>query len=246
VTTKSRFFFSLIGLIAGIIVLIFLVKINNIHCFIDNQLLDSAQVCIQLQSLKGGRILLRNLADEKEVLEKLFITETQEIYTIKSIQASLNGSLTFNLETSPPLYRLERHGELLLFNKSGQGRKNDDRVILPLVIDKNGLFEKDFNLNHSFLAGFLTNLGEDLYRIEEIRFISPTMIRIVFKDFLDFLVEPQQNPQQQALRLQRVLHNLNPNQIDLSLQEIDLRFDLPVMRSFESSDSADFPIDSLE
>jgi len=108
------------------------------------------------------------------------------------------------------------------------------------------LFEKDFNLNHSFLAGFLTNLGEDLYRIEEIRFISPTMIRIVFKDFLDFLVEPQQNPQQQALRLQRVLHNLNPNQIDLSLQEIDLRFDLPVMRSFESSDSADFPIDSLE
>jgi hypothetical protein len=37
---------------------------------------------------------------------------------------------------------------------------------------------------------------------------------------------------------------LKPNEIDLNLQEIDLRFNLPVLRTYQSSESAQVLIDS--
>ena len=66
------------------------------------------------------------------------------------------------------------------------------------------------------------------------------------------LVELRQEPAQAARRLEIVLRQAEPESIDLALQELDLRFELPVFRTYdsegqdpiESSDSAQVLIDS--
>jgi hypothetical protein len=46
-----------------------------------------------------------------------------------------------------------------------------------------------------------------------------------------------------ARRLRLILEKLEPNQIDVALQEIDLRFELPALRTYQSSDSTQVLID---
>ena len=132
----------------------------------------------------------------------------------------------------------------MLFTYSGEGRQDDERVIVPELIDENGVFADDFEYNHNFLVVFLQTLDKESLFIQEIYFISNTKIRMLVQDFPDFIINSGQDPREQALRFKRIFRELKPNEIDVLLKEIDLRFELPVLKTTESSDSAEFLIDS--
>ncbi|MCC6711488.1 MAG: hypothetical protein IT416_04030, partial [Candidatus Pacebacteria bacterium] len=59
-------------------------------------------------------------------------------------------------------------------------------------------------------------------------------------------IDPAQDPIIQAKKFQIIYHQLSPKEIDILIQEIDLRFELPVLKTYESSNSAELLIDSQE
>jgi hypothetical protein len=244
VKTYLRFLLSLLGLSVGIFLLSFGIRIKKVSCFIGEKPKDKSVVCRQLKFLEGTSLLFRDLYTDQKVLESTIITETKEVFEIKEIVLSLNGEIIFYFEQSPPLYRVELEGKKLLFTYSGEGRQDDERVIVPELIDENGVFADDFEYNHNFLVVFLQTLDKESLFIQEIYFISNTKIRMLVQDFPDFIINSGQDPREQALRFKRIFRELKPNEIDVLLKEIDLRFELPVLKTTESSDSAEFLIDS--
>ena len=74
--------------------------------------------------------------------------------------------------------------------------------------------------------------------------VSSQRIELQASGFPIMIVELSQEPHQVARRLKLILQKLVPTQIDLALQEIDLRFELPVLRTYQSSDSGQVLIDS--
>lgn len=244
--TSLRFLFSILGLIVGVIALGFLIRVRTVECWFGEDQGNESRVCQQLQSLIGSRLLFRNFYTDEHVLSSTVITETKEVFSLKKIIKSVNGRVVFHLEETPPLYRLIMGGEPRIFTESGENRANDVEVILPEVIDEQNILLSNFDFYHQFLAEFITALERDKESLEKIYFLSSNKIRLEAKGFPQFLVDPNQHPVDQAKRFVIVYHQLEPKEVDVLLREIDLRFELPVLRTYESSDSAELLIDSQE
>jgi hypothetical protein len=246
VKTSLRFLFSILGLIVGISVLGFFIRIKKVECWLGVDQRNDSRVCQQLQSLKGGRLLFRDFYQDKDVLAATVITETKEVFSLKNIDKSLNGTVIFYLEETPPLYRLLVGAEKRIFTESGENRADDVETVLPEVIDEQQLFLNNFDYYHQFLSEFLTTLDKDKAALKKIYFLSGNKLRFETAGFPPFLVDPDQSAVDQAKRLKIIFNQLEPKEVDVLIQEIDLRFELPVLRTYESSDSAELLIDSQE
>lgn len=244
--TSRRFLFSLIGLLVGIFILSYYSKVSKVECWVDGVEQNDSLVCKQLQSLVGGKLLFRDLFSDEEVLSATIINETKEVFSLEKTKSSLSGKIIFYLKQTPPLYRVLINGEKKLFTVSGEDRSDDERVVVPTLVDEQGLFISSFEENHKFLSKFLEVLEEDIEHIKEIYFLSNSKIRLLVDGFPDFILDPNQNPEIQANKFKRIYHDLKPSEVDILLKEIDLRFELPVLRTYESSDSAELLIDSQE
>lgn len=245
--TSWRFLLSMLGLgvLIGVFGLYF--KIKQVSCFIGQNQQDHALVCQQLQSLIGSRLLFRDFYHDKQVLASTVITDTKEVFSINKIITSLDGSVDFYLDQTPPLYRIILDGSPRIFTNSGENRTDDPNISLPTLIDDQGIFMNDFNNNHQFLVDFFGVLqAEEKQKIKEISFLSVNEVRLVVDNYPNFIIHPDYSPVDQAKKFQIIYHQLNPKEIDLAIKEIDLRFELPVLKTYEGSSSAELLIDSQE
>ena len=246
---------KLLPLVLGLVLLsvgLFFLPIQRVSCRTNNgQTADQSLVCDQLQQLVGTRLLMRDFFRDQQVAELLFVPSTQESYDIQEISKSLSGEVSLVLAARPPLYRTLQAGEPVMITESGGVRQNNSQVKLPLVTDQRPATEQQL-VAHDFLAGFLSSLPDSANLISEIIIIDDQRVEVSVNDFPTVLVELRQEPTQAARRLEIVLRQGDPESIDLALQELDLRFELPVFRIYdsegqdpvESSDSAQVLIDS--
>lgn len=245
--TSWRFLFSLLGLIVLLGLFGFYFKIKQISCFIDQNQQNQAPVCQQLQALLGQRILFRDFYHDEQVMALTTLADTKEVFSINKVEVSLAGTLKLFLQQTPPLYRSIMNGEMRIFTQLGETRVDEPNTILPTLIDEQLVFANNFITYHSFLAKFLETLtSEERQLVQQIEFLSVSKVKIIMTNYPTFIVHPDQNPVDQARKLQIIYQQLDPKEIDLALQEIDLRFELPVLKTYESSDSAELLIDSQE
>jgi hypothetical protein len=213
---------------------IWFMPIRQVDCLLDSQPMDKQfGVCAQLQRLLGSRLLLRDFYHDQMTTELLYLTELKESFDLVSLQKSLIGTITFSLSAKPPLYRLERVGQTVLVTESGSLRENNDQITAPLVVDSTGLYDSE-STSHLFLAQFLVNLGEQRTKISRIELKAIDRIEVEIPSFPLILLELAQDPRLTAARLVVILKELTPREIDLSIRELDLRFDLPVLRTNSS------------
>ncbi len=245
--TRWRFLFSLLGLIILLSFFGFYFKIKQIDCFIDESQQDQAQVCQQLQTLLGQRILFRDFYHDEQVVSLTTLAGTKEVFSINKVEVSLAGTLKFFLQQTPPLYRSIINGEMRIFTQLGETRADEPNTVLPILIDEQLVFADNFINYHSFLTKFLEILtSEERQLIEQIEFLSVSKVKIKMTNYPIFIIHPDQSPIDQARKLQIIYQQLDPKEIDLALKEIDLRFELPVLKTYETSDSAELLIDSQE
>ncbi|MFH2118586.1 MAG: cell division protein FtsQ/DivIB [Candidatus Paceibacterota bacterium] len=234
------------GLILGLgFLLIQKLSVKQVRCFLNNQEIGTEQrICQQLQQLTGTPLLFRDFQHDSKVASLLYIQETKEVFVLERIEKSLIGEVTIFLSNQPPLYRIEQSSAIYLVTAGGHFQENNNQLSVPLVIDANGIYQQDPEKMHYFLTEFLKQLDGQLERIKKITLVSPQRIELQASDFPIMIVELSQEPQQVARRLKLLLQKLVPAQIDVALQEIDLRFELPVLRTYQSSDSGQVLIDS--
>lgn len=238
---------SLLSIVGAVAVLYFGFTIRQVECLLNNhQLSSQATVCAQLQQLVGSRLFFRDFYQDKQIAGLLYVDETKESYDIQTVAKSLAGRVTFTLTDRPPLYRIERAGHLVLITAAGGIRENNDQLTVPLVTDSQTLYKDQPEIVHHFLAAFLEQLGEERTKVANINLVSENRLEITVPGFPTVLTELGQNPQQAAQRLGVIIRQLRPDEIDLALQELDLRFELPVLRTYQSSESAQVLIDSQE
>lgn len=229
----------LLGLMAG-----YGLRIRQVNCRLENQPpFSESQVCQQLQQLIGTRILFRDFYQDEQLAQLLFVTDTKEIYDIAELSKSLAGTVDLVLTDRPPVYRLERDGQLQLVTASGSFRENNDQLVVTQIINDQDIYDEAV---HSFLAQLLTALGDNSQTVHTIRLISQERFELEINGFPTIIVELKQDPQQVASRLTTVLTELDPAEVDLALQELDLRFELPVLRTYDSSQVDQELIDSQE
>ena len=239
---------KIVSFIVLVVVIIFLLirnlTVREIHCFLNDQAIDDQVVCQQLQQLKGSRLLFRNFQRESVMTSLLYIEETKESFDLVRVKLFLTGEVNFFLSDQPPLYRIEQHQELYLVTVSGFFRENNPQLALPLILDSQQIYQQQPEQVHHFLAQFLQQLPDHREKITQITLISPQRFELKVSNFPMIIIELTQEPQQLARRFKLILEKLKPAEIDLSLVEIDLRFELPVMRTYKSSDSSQVLIDS--
>jgi hypothetical protein len=219
--------------------------INQVVCLINEQPLDAQNaVCRQLQQLRGSPLLFRDFEHDSQTAGFLYLHNSKEAFDLQKVTKSLTGQITFFLTDQPPLFRIEQGSTLYLVTASGFLRENNAELKVPLVSDPDQFYQDRLEQINFFLISFLQQLPDQRSQIEQIRLISPQRIELVTAHFPIIIVELAQEPQQLARRFKLILTKLKPNEIDLNLQEIDLRFNLPVLRTYQSSESAQVLIDS--
>lgn len=244
--TSLRFVLSLLGLLIGIVILGFCFKVKNISCVIDQTEQNNLKVCQQLQSLVGSRLLFRDLLIDKSVLAATVINETGEVFSIDKVATALDGKIIFYLSQTKPLYRFSLDGNSRIFTTDGKNRADDSTIAIPTIVDDQSLMKNDFNRYHDFIANFLMTLTVNQSPIKQIVILAANKIKLVVTDYPTFVLDSAQDPKVQAKKFAVIYQQLKPKEIDLAIQEIDLRFELPVLKTNESSDSAEFLIDSQE
>jgi len=246
VKTSLRFILSFLGLIVGIVCLTLYLRINQVECFISGSAQQNSQVCQQLQSLIRTRLLFRDLATDPMVNTATVISSTNEVFSIDKVTTSLNGEVVFYLIQTEPLYRYTEANEKKIYTESSQSRTDDPLLVLPEVIDPQQVFMADFSSKHLFIVSFLKTLTIEKTILKEIIFMSDNQVKLIVDNYPNFILDSAQDPVAQAKKFQIIYQQLKPKEIDILIQEIDLRFELPVLKTYESSNSAELLIDSQE
>lgn len=222
------------------------ISVKTVSCTINGQTVTAGtRVCDQLQKLRGSRLFFRDWERDPEVASLLFVEETREVFSLDAIEKSLAGTITVHLSDSPPLYRMETPDGLVSVSEAGGWRASVDQVRIPLVRDEGKVYESHQEEVHAFLVSFLQGLGTARERVEVITLQSQDTLILRISDFPRVLIEIDPHPARTAARLAVLLDKIAPGEIDLSIRELDMRFELPVLRTFESSAGA-VTIDSPE
>jgi hypothetical protein len=213
--------------------------VREVRCVLNDHILaPESTICRQLQLLRGTRLLFRNFQQDKRASELLYLEDTKETFDIQRVEKSLSGSVTFFLTDQPPLYRMQQDDQTFLIAADGSRRENNEHVAAPLVSDPGNVYAEYPEDAHAFLAQFLRHLEKHQARIRTITLASAQRVEIKADNFPVILAEIRQDPLEAARRLTLIFDRVVPSQIDAAAAEIDLRFTLPVVRTFHSDDSS--------
>ncbi|HCR81115.1 MAG: hypothetical protein UY13_C0002G0366 [Candidatus Pacebacteria bacterium GW2011_GWB1_47_8] len=243
---KLLFWASLLGIVVAFLALIIQgATIRRVECVVNDQTVnDDFRVCARLQAVIGTRLLFRDFYQDEMIASLLYEPETKETFTLIRLEKSLAGRVTFYLSDQPPLFRIQQGEKLGLVSASGVFRENNEQVRVPLIVDQAQLYEQP--ATHQFLTEFLNALGENRSLVTQITLVSVERIEVRIPGFPLVVGELQQDPKLAAARLVIIIKQLRPREIDVAIRELDLRFELPVLRTTVSTDSGQVLIDSQE
>lgn len=159
-----------------------------------------------------------------------------EQYSLQVTHKTLPGTLTVAVEPAPPLYLLAstQQPEVYTINTAGFATTHVSDLPLPEIkLMAQGILLTETQLDqelHHQLQAIISGIAQLQLEVQLVRYYSPDYIEVQLPDFPPAIVD--QASLSQALPKLAVLKNrLDLNSIDTGIKEIDLRFDLPVLRT---------------
>lgn len=224
----------------------FLFRVKKISCQIINQSQQKAnELCSKLVTLNNKSLFFFDFENDGLVQEALFNEETQEAFFVKEISKSLPGGVNYVFTTKPPLYRLVYGDEKWLITMEGNLIKDDERisVIEVILADKSLLFDEGGEF-YSHREKFIRQLLEPLQQqpdLEIENMVVDSLERVVLniKNLPSVILDFSQNGVEQSKRLEIILQDLDQfkdGEKQLDIREIDLRFELPVLRTYRETE----------
>lgn len=212
---------------------IFFFRVSKIECEIESKPCPS-DIATKLDLYKGRSLFFTNY-------EEIFTKETTDhpIYQIENIQKKLPGKLFVSLKREPVLYKI------ILFNDQQEKSEfsfGNSAVEIPnssnqekLAVEwkenyspiTNNLVEPNIHVGLVSLSNELQNM-----QIDQALLIwnTDSEIRLLIPDKPDFIFDIE-TLQTQSKKIDTILSSRELDEFKDSAQEIDMRFDLPVLRT---------------
>lgn len=215
-----------------------LLSFNHINCQLQAQPCPQ-ELAAQSQTLKNRSLFFT--AIEQEVADWQL-----DLYQLESYQKTWPGQLKLQFVSEPSLYQLQLPDRLITLTTSGfikdtaqDSGKDQEKTSLPVVVlaaESNRRLVEELeqqaqlsNELHQPLADLVNQLDQLNLQISRINY-QTDLIKLYLDSDLVALAEPT-NLQKQLQRLALIENDLNLDQIDLAIKEIDLRYELPVLRT---------------
>lgn len=164
-----------------------------------------------------------------------------ELYQLQTFSKTWPQKIELNFTSEPDFYRLQLETNHYLITKTGLIKQKLDANQppkaneLPIVILTQPAAEviKGQQVTPQFHQVFklvLTQLEAHQLEIQTLKLIGSDLIKLQLNSKLRAIVEPTHS-QTQLAKLALIIQELDLAQIDLAIKEIDLRFELPVLRT---------------
>lgn len=217
----KRLFFLLFWPIVLIFSLIFAFKINIIHCKVSENNC-SQELYQKLEILKGESLFFVNL--DKELANNEISTET---ILLKNYQKQFPATISLEFTEEKVAYQQISEETIIFISEFGN--------ILPSNQNINDLPQVSWNSSksdesHEKIMKILKSVTGSNLRIEKVTRLSDKEIHINIKDNPKIIIDEEAIDSKVAI-LDTILNSREIKEFGEPIREIDLRFNLPVLRT---------------
>ncbi len=217
----------------SLLLLAIIPRIKKIECLVDGH--SNQDICVQLSDLKNKSLFFTNL-EETDLFEQVLINKVGQVFLPIKVQKKLPQTLIITFSKEDPLYRLSFQDEVFLVNSKNFLVEDSNQFNLPSIhltdfyTDNISGKILDSTLNMK-ISKLTSDLSESNLIFERIEFdgqnssLKVNGVKFIFSDDnLELLV----------LKVGSILNDFQNIESQIpenqQLEEIDMRFDLPIVR----------------
>ncbi len=227
-----RFLFNLTLLVILSFVTFKFFQIKDIKCIdqVDNTL-SNCNVYADLYNRSLFFVTKKN-----QVLNKSYLDEKKaQIYQADKLKKIFPHQLIIYVRKLEIVYKIKNQDQVFLVNQEGLILEDKPTVFAPIINYDNGnqLFEigKQMDVKlHEYIIELLDLFNNNQIKFQDIRFKSAQIIEVTLENEYEVIFLKSQNPELIIKKLQLILNNISTFPIDKQITEIDLRFNLPILR----------------
>ncbi len=226
---------KIISILPLVLLLIFVgfYKVSSVSCSLEKMgevTKCPEQLSNQINVLKGKSFFFTNFTDKISKLE-----ETNSIYLLKSIDKKLSGEIQVTLEQETIIYLLDLENETYLLGNSGKVLPQQASETVPKIIWQNNqpiLENNQVNPKyHTVLKNFTQSLSnQQIDKPINLYWTSDSEIILEIESKPDFIFDIQ-TLETNIKKIGTILEAREIDEIEAPIQEIDMRFELPVLRT---------------
>jgi hypothetical protein len=204
-------------------------RVSNVECYLHDQVCPP-DLMAQAQTLKGSSFFFSNF-DQKLMQSNSF----ESIYILNNIQKKLPSTLKLYFNQEEIEYALLINNEKKFIGQSGVAIPNQTETNNILIIQwqleqsiiENNLINPDY---HQIFLAVARTLTQSNLKNPVILWVSDTQILIDFDEHPRFIFD-KQTIQTQIQKVDTIISARELDEINEPILEIDMRFDLPVLRT---------------
>lgn len=228
---KSLLFSPLLLLIL-VIILSFSLKINVIECRVGANNC-SPEIYQKLEAFKGSSIFFVNI--DKILSSPEF---QSEVILLDNYQKKMPGTLVLNFSEENILYQLNLEQSFLYVSEFGnilQTNQGKDQISQVYLYGEIGEYIENRSVNrekHLVIKSVINQLNKDELSVDVINWVNDSEIIIKIKDEPQVIID-KINVESKIGNIKLILGAKEIKDYDKKIEEIDLRFNLPVLRTTE-------------
>lgn len=224
--------FSPLLLLLLVIVLSFSLKVNVVECNVGENNC-SPEIYQKLEAFKGKSIFFVNI--DKILSSSEF---QSEVILLEHYQKKMPGTLILNFSEENILYQLNLEQSFLYISEFGnilQTNQGKDQITQVYLYGDIGEFIESRSINrekHLIITSIINQLEKDELSVDVINWVDDTEIIIKVKDEPQIVID-NSNVESKINNIKLILGAKEIKDYDKPIEEIDLRFNLPVLRTSE-------------
>jgi hypothetical protein len=212
----------------------FLVKIENINCFVDNQ--PDPQLCQSLGFLKNKSLFFTRF-DQTPLFTSTLVNEQGQVFEPLKFEKKLPDTLIIYFHKQDPIYKLNFEENTFVVNSQGYLAEDSSQFNLPTVNLSDSYHteigsKKVATEFHELISNFIEYFNQQELIYNDFRLNKEqSVLRI---SGIDYIFEDETDAALLAVKIKLINNNLAEMKQDLEVGEeiesIDVRFNLPVVK----------------
>ncbi|MFZ5376911.1 MAG: cell division protein FtsQ/DivIB [Patescibacteria group bacterium] len=233
-------FFLLVILMLGSWLFLHLLLIKNVKC----QLKDASEIeCHGTDSLLGKPLFL--IDPDKILLKERLKVDQQSSFFVVDYRKILPSTLVLVVEKKQVIFRLLHQDQRYLIDEQGSVLPDDSNVNsgpsqdLPRVyLRESWLTDQMANsveeASFQEIASLLKELDDKKINFDDVTLYDSTSVALQIEQW-QVLIDSKADHRQKAEQLYQLLHQYDLDSLSQTVVEIDLRYNLPVLRTTRTS-----------